>query len=757
MADEGFGRPPEIVAVRVGGYKALYEQSVCWSEGMALFGANGAGKTNFLEALAILMGTRETLRLAHRRLAKVQPGSLELLVRTSADELPWGPDMALNPEMQQFARALKGDSGRLSRLLSDATWWEAVGIRNGSCFLDGLRCLDPSPAVVDYLTLLCERPVVRYTLQDFLIEPNGDVSRRFTRTLVGVKTGAPLLLETRRALRRAAARLHPWPAGPGFPDHVDILPLPDTPVSPAQLEWLPRSRDWDEMVEDLLTAFRLGLPAAKDLAEGLALLLDADDIDVDPRWWLHSVAARDANRELAVTLPGDSGPDLMLEPRGDEDADFVITGTRLPRPDAERDDDREALERLSSGQRRWVDEAFATATRGLAEFAHRAAWQASVLRSLDPAELGPVIIPIEDKVRSALTESEFWTSEAKDQLLDAINGTLAAAAQRELQRWGDAGKRAIWEAVRTLSHLQPRLTVRVFDEPEAHLHPRAQRRTAQALDQLRTASQNIVLVSHSPHFLELTSWRTVHVQRRAGASVLSPLSPTDLRVGSGFASDLGLTRGELLTMVSLLLIVEGPHDQLVLESLYGTRLHQAGIVIARMHGTNNLMNVAQLDFIEQHLDIPVGVLIDYTRLDLVNEGIPDGQLRSEERKLRELLRVCARRQRGLERFALRRPDIIAYLNEDVIRRSSASFPGWLPIIDEFEAAVSLPLRKRPSFKLWLCNEHGVNLRKISRLKTVLRLMIEADLPAEGELESVLDDVVRTARASAGSVLRVGGA
>ncbi|MFI6265306.1 AAA family ATPase [Micromonospora sp. NPDC051006] len=724
------GASSEIVAVKVGAYKGLREQWVQWSDGLALFGVNGAGKTNFLEALAILMGTRETVRLASGRLAEARQGSLELLVRTSADELPWAPNTALNHEMQQFALTFGKNAARLSRIPSDAAWWDTVGIREGDTFFDALRRLNPSNAVSEYLAVQCQRPIVRYTLQRFAIEPSGDISRRFTRTLVGVRTDQALLSEVKAALRPIVSRLGAQPARQGFRHHTDLLPLPETHTAPAHLEWLPRRRDWDEVVEYLRAEFRPALPLAMELAESLSLLIDTGNADADPHWWLHSVAARHAMVELAVTAPG-----VQVKPRGEDDADLVVTETHRPQQDIWVDDERKTLEQLSAGQRRWADEALATAARSLAEFTRQAAWRASVLRSLDTADLAPVIAPIENEVRSALKSFGFWTSEAKDQVLDAIDSTLVTAARRQLAEWDDEGRRAIWQAAQDLSGLQPQLTIRVIDEPEAHLHPKAQRGTARALEDLRRAGQNIVVASHSPHFLELTSWQVIHVLRRNGATILSPLAPGDLQVGSAFARDLGLSRGELFTAISLILIVEGDHDQLILESLYRERLHRAGVAMIRMRGTNQLINVAQLDFIEQHLDIPVAVLLDYSRPDEVDDGVSD-ERRTEERKLQEFRKACKLRQRHVKDFALMRPDIIAYLNEDAIRHDVQNFPGWHPVLDHFET-----LRPRPSFKHWLRVEYGVDLRTTARIQALVQRMIEAGLPAHPDLESAVDDVV----------------
>ena len=100
--EPGFDVPPRAIAVRVGRYKNLREQWVPWSDGMALFGANGSGKTNFLEALSILLGTDRTLILNQQRFGRVQPGALEFVCEVAAEELPWSPTTVLGLRLGQY-------------------------------------------------------------------------------------------------------------------------------------------------------------------------------------------------------------------------------------------------------------------------------------------------------------------------------------------------------------------------------------------------------------------------------------------------------------------------------------------------------------------------------------------------------------------------------------------------------------------------------------------------------------------------------
>jgi recombinational DNA repair ATPase RecF len=70
-ADRGAARDPgeqipEILQVEIRRFKTVAEASIPWSDGMALFGANAAGKTNVLEAIALMLGDDATVSRAER-------------------------------------------------------------------------------------------------------------------------------------------------------------------------------------------------------------------------------------------------------------------------------------------------------------------------------------------------------------------------------------------------------------------------------------------------------------------------------------------------------------------------------------------------------------------------------------------------------------------------------------------------------------------------------------------------------------------
>ncbi|MEU5529303.1 AAA family ATPase [Micromonospora chersina] len=739
---------PELLGVQVDAYKNLRDQWLDWADGMALFGTNGAGKTNFLEALAILLGTDQTLLLAHPRLAPVAPNALAVVAKVSADELPWGPatvPFGDLPIPSDLARGLPV----LSRARQDVIWWQTAGVQGGESFMAGMSELELPAEVEDYVESQTTRPVIRYRLVSFASQittrledgtPSAiQVERRFSRTLMGssppdaVARVAGGLPDVFAPLRTALAAPPSGPEG-----YLDIVALPDVTEPPAQLEWLPRSRRSVEVYEHLRSRLAAAEEPADRLAETLAILSAASsDFAPDGRWWPHEVAAAAASNELAVTLGH-----LRVELTGN-DADLSFYDTRgresifIGNTGAE-----EALEKFSAGERRWVDEALASAAGAVDRFAGRAGWQADLLFDLDEAEVLKSLVSVSESVEDLVRRAGFWTAEARDRLLNVLEEQVLAAARERLAEGKTPFGRALAEQIARLSSLRCQTLVRVFDEPESHLHPQAQRGIALALDLLRRRGDNVVLASHSPHFLDLPGWRLVHVQRTPEGTTLSPLSPSDLHSRKALAGQMGLNRGELLTRVSFLLVVEGEHDRLLLEELYGGRLHDAGVAIVRMHGTDNLLATAQMDFIERHLDVPIGVLLDYTRRDRVcDDQVRMDQLHEEEQALRHLLRACQRKDRPMTAFGLSRPDIVAYLNEDAIRVDEPTFRGWTTVMREFQAASG-----RPSFKPWLKKEFGVDLTRTGRVRRVVERMVQEGLPAGAELTSVVQEVERTAAA-----------
>jgi len=129
--------PIAVKGLHVRRYKNLRDVFVPWSDGMAVFGVNGAGKTNLLECLALLLGTPRTVALASSRLLQPEKDYLAIDVRVDEDHLPMPPDEAFRFTAPLPAE-VQGSFPALARAAAGADWWRALGASQGASFSSGL-------------------------------------------------------------------------------------------------------------------------------------------------------------------------------------------------------------------------------------------------------------------------------------------------------------------------------------------------------------------------------------------------------------------------------------------------------------------------------------------------------------------------------------------------------------------------------------------------------------------------------------------
>lgn len=736
MSGEVLSEPadlPEIVGVEIRSYKNLSDIWLPWTDGMSVFGANGAGKTNLLEALALLLGSPPTLRWAQSRLEQPAPHALSLVAKVRAGTLPWSPDVVLDwPD--EMATADEGVDNPFARVFEDARWWRMLGVDEGADFWSGLSYADVPAAVRPWLSSIRPMTAVRYSLASISLDPATSSARLgerlFSRTLLvrtlpdEVGRAAPGLPDLFAPLRTYLT--HHDPTNDRW---VPLLELPPSTEPPGVLQWLPQSRTPDEINDDLADAFRRareGLTLLTGvLGERLPFLTPLGEEDW--HWLAHEIAAKEAQIELATTVP-----QVQVIASGGGDADFAIIAGDDDRSHTGDDD---VLVTLSAGERRWADEALASAARELIRFGQLAELYSTAAAGLEDSVLIEAVDGVVRDVEASVEDGGYWSGEAFEQLLQALEPMMLSAARDMIE------DHPVLDSLHRRMHpgitlLEPRVVIRVVDEPEAHLHPTAQRRVAAALEGLRRRGQNMVLASHSPHFLDLHGWSQLHLWRSEDAVKVSPVRDNAKLARTTLAHDLGVTRGELLAGINAVLVVEGLHDQLVLRSLFQFELKSAGVAVVRMFGTNHLLATAELDFIDEYMDVPILVLLDNTRVGRVKSGT---FRTDEEEKLWHLQRSCRRRKRRLLFYGLHAPDVVCYLSESAIRRHSPEFPGWSQVIAAFRRLEERG--SRPSFKTWLRNQYDVDLTDRTQIMTILATMDEGRHRPGGELTRLVNDMV----------------
>lgn len=727
---------PQIVGVDIRRYKNIFDAWLPWHDGLALFGANGAGKTNILECLCLLAGNEQAVTLARPRLTVPESGALALVVSAPRTELPWGPEeiLAIDPKALTYDFPQSPMHAVWIRIREERRWWDLVGAGHGASFVAGLRSVGLPDRMIHLLDEATQSPVIRYELRSIQLPDRESgladamTVRRFDRVLCIPDPPTWLSLydddlpDVFGPLRSALGSASPAP-GP-----LPLLALPAATYSPVTLQWLPRSRSATEINEQLRLAWFEASGQVQLLADQLAALpLTRDPLDPDTHWWLHKIGENAAQKELDSTLPH-----VEIRSLGGGDADYELEDRRS-RAVIGRTHSDDVVEHFSAGERRWVDEALATAARVIMRFGLRAAWQAALFEQLDEDKTMESLLGVSDEVNRLLGSEDYWTEGALDLVVQTLEPQLVTAGHRFLaDNSAPLELEFVTSAYPGLADLQPQVVIRVVDEPEAHLHPTAQRRMAHALQQLRLRGDNVLIASHSPYFLDLDGWQLAHVHRVDGGSSISVVDRSAVDAASALASDLGFSRGELLAGVCYTLIVEGHHDLLVLDSLYRDELRSAGVSLLRMHGTNNALSAAELDFVERYLHVPVGILTDYTHAERVRRGRWETD---EEKRLVELRRACKRRGRRIDIHGLKRPDIVAYLSESAIREEFGSFPGWKQVLNEFAKSP-----RRPAFKPWLAERYGIDLTRSATIDRVLRVMQQQSLAPVGELTQLVQEL-----------------
>lgn len=727
----GLPEPPQLLQIEIAIYKNLASVALPWSNGLGLYGPNGAGKTNLLECLALLMGTDRTLALMTGRMAVPGPGDLAVVAEMPATRLPLPPSTCFN----EMLNGLTPDGPIAARCHREGNWWTALGVDAGDSFAEGLERGGVAAHVVEYLASIADRPLIRFQLDKFeRVQPGwGSYQRQFSCQWV-VREVPEWLRDHVDELPDIFGPLRSSLAAGSASAFTPLLELPPSPERPAELEWLSRARTSEEVSDDLLREFEGALPGTAALAtEFETLELGRGGEEADPNWWLHEVAASAATTELSYVAEH-----LSIESRGEGNADWAIVA-HTDRRDVARTGDEHLLESLSSGERRWVDEAFASAARAMARHGERCGWQASVWSDVAEADAYEVLPELLTEVVPEIKGMGFLNAPELTRMSQLFDQLLWRAGRQRLDT--DRWRTEIWQSfipgLRALS--EPVRTIRVFDEPESHLHPSAQRRVSNALLRWSRGADDIVIATHSHYFLGHPDWAYVHVSRTPEGVVARPLTPGDLTAGGQVAAAMGLTRGELLAGRQLILVVEGEHDRTVLEGLFGVQLRTAGVGILALHGTHNAMALVDADFWVHFTDVPMALLFDNTRLERLNRGKRE-TLTEEEKKLVALRRALKRTGRTLTPFGLKRPDITAYLPESLLREDHPHFPEWQAVIREWER------RGRPSFKSFVTERTGVDLKETRSVRRLVDVMRERGLEPHPELRERLSEIVALADA-----------
>jgi hypothetical protein len=225
--------------------------------------------------------------------------------------------------------------------------------------------------------------------------------------------------------------------------------------------------------------------------------------------------------------------------------------------------------------------------------------------------------------------------------------------------------------------------VLLIDEPEAHLHPGAVKSVAQWLvDRNRDDGIGVVVATHEVEFLDLPaeSAQLIYVSRGPGEYTRAEAVGGDL-LGAleAHAGDVGLSRGQILLRCKGVLIVEGVQDAAVLRRYYDRPLRERRMLLLPLHGLREALSLVELEFLAR-LDVPLVLLCDNAREELLRKGRLPGTPTAEEQKV-FLLLLSLRGASRLHVVSHGLPDIVCALPEPAVAAAvraagGREFPGW---------------------------------------------------------------------------------
>jgi hypothetical protein len=411
-----------------------------------------------------------------------------------------------------------------------------------------------------------------------------------------------------------------------------------------------------------------------------------------------------------------------------------------------------SLHRIADGHVLWVQLALLEAVDELRRFRerHLIYWSALDLDAL--GEVDPHGPPPDDEGMlwsywANLTE--FWQAGLLSGRVQESTLTPAAFAEEKREVAPGIISPAFADLLRIM-----RRRLYVMDEPERHLHPRAQREAARWLAGVigRGRSQ-AVAASHSVSFLSLSeNVALTHVWRAPGGPThVEELGQGQLSAMSMVAAELGLDRGELLAAFEMFLFVEGAADRAVLEELKGEDLRRAGVCVVPLRGESRAPGVLDASLLMRFTDAKLAVWLDnvderfVARLrddyDFARQVKLDGHRSTEERRVADLILESRERgEHGRDLLVIPHPgtDVFDLLANEVIK---ARFPRW-PGHEIARRSASLAREESGvRWKAYYESAYGVDVSEAS-CRQIARGMADA-----GQSPPALNDLVQLCMAA----------
>lgn len=287
----------------------------------------------------------------------------------------------------------------------------------------------------------------------------------------------------------------------------------------------------------------------------------------------------------------------------------------------------------------------------------------------------------------------------------------------------------------------------IVDEPEQHLHPRAQRQVAGWLAE-RAHERVTLLATHALPFLDMPSPNAAYalVTRNAdGVTRAMDISDDTFGLLELMSEEAGLAgRVEALQTIRAICLVEGAHDEAVLHHFYGHELARRRVLVVAVRGAKNVNAIIDAPWLSR-MGAPLVILFDGVRASQVTKRRRPPGSNVAARAVWDLLAHWPRATPPphVANFGL--PDIFRALPakclQRAVRAADGRFPGWERIDRTFAKKPAL------GFKKVVLRESG--LASDTDLDGLLGRALESCRTRPHQaLEAALRTVVETAQMSA---------
>ncbi len=296
--------------------------------------------------------------------------------------------------------------------------------------------------------------------------------------------------------------------------------------------------------------------------------------------------------------------------------------------------------------------------------------------------------------------------------------------------------------------------VLLIDEPEAHLHPAAQKSVARWLSAKYQTFAQVFVATHSAEIVigcARSEDCTVHQLRlfNGKPQLVKSSAPGEFSNQWAILEEFGIDQSEILMTARCWLFVEGVHDQIILETLCGDRLERAGICVIPLFGSYNEIAILTAPFVRTYANKIVR---------LKDTGRPDPR---REQSWRDVMRESGLTEQS-DRFSkvtLKYSDVLYCIPTEVVvgqqeksRKATPGgrFPGWQSTWDEYQS--SLPSKRESGgsrnqkvlkgnsseWKNFVERQYGIDLSRDG----VKNLAKEAmDTPIDRNLKQAIDRIV----------------